>query len=291
MDGVGKAENKISHQLAVTVIYGAGNKEAGVRVQQEPGMRLHKHRRGRGLQSLIQTRHHANPQAHLLKPQPPRESEFGSFLHPHQLHPKPCFNVGANFQADPSRCSPAWIPKAARKPQRRAANCGCQRVTLLLHGYGYIPAESSTLPQSPIPLYPPLLPPLPSSTTPRAQLIPFPSFPHTPNTRKAAAAARGEPIFLGLGPCSHEAFCFPKRLPRSLNFDPPAVLAPQMFMKLEQAGSNAQLGWPPARLPAAPLGTATGREALTCKETCQGSPPRYLHSTSDLPAQPTSCSP
>lgn len=64
MDGVGKAENKISHQLAVTVIYGTGNEEAGVRVRQEPGMRLHKHRRGRGLQSLIQTRHHAPTQTH-----------------------------------------------------------------------------------------------------------------------------------------------------------------------------------------------------------------------------------
>lgn len=36
-------------------------------------------------------------------------------------------------------------------------------------------------------------------------------------------------------------------------------------MKLEQAGSNAQLGWPPARLPAALLGTATGRAAPTTR--------------------------
>lgn len=35
MDGGGKGENKISHELAVTVIYSAGNEAAGARVQQE----------------------------------------------------------------------------------------------------------------------------------------------------------------------------------------------------------------------------------------------------------------
>ena len=136
MDGGGKGENKISHELAVTVIYGTGNEEAGMRVQQEqmrePGTGLHKCHGGRGLRSLIQTRRlswpcplpptHANPQARFLRPQPPQESKFRSFLHPHQLHLKSCFNVAAHFWAHPSHCSRAQIPKVAWKPELGAAS-------------------------------------------------------------------------------------------------------------------------------------------------------------------------
>lgn len=55
MDGGGKGENKVSHELAVAVIYGAGIEEVGARVQQEQTrelvMGLHKHRSGKALQS------------------------------------------------------------------------------------------------------------------------------------------------------------------------------------------------------------------------------------------------
>lgn len=220
MHGGGKGENKISHELAVTVIYSAGNEEAGARVQQEqmqePGMGLHERSGWRGLWSLIQTRclswpcplppTHTNPQAHFLKPQPPWESKFRSFSHPHQLHLKSCFNVSAHFGSDPSHCSRAWIPKGAQKPELGAANLRCQTVPLLLHSYGYLAAKSSTLPQSPIPLYPP-----PQLHHPRSLAHPVSSFPTHPEHQESLCPSkgRGKPIFFGLGSCSHEAFVFP----------------------------------------------------------------------------------
>lgn len=56
-----------------------------------------------------------------------------------------------------------------------------------------------------------------------------------------------------------------------------------MFMKLKQAGRNAQISWPQARVSASVLRTAMGRATPAYKDTFQG--PHYLHSIMDLPAQ------
>lgn len=146
------------------MIHGAGNEEAEGGVQQEqtqkPEMGLHKCCSKRRLWFLIQT--HCPSWAFSTA------SLFGSLLHPHQLHLK---------SVSMSLCISGQILPTAPKSSMEQRAWSCQRIPLLLHGYGYLAAKSSTLLQSPLPLYPPPLPH--SSTTPIARLIPFPAFPHT----------------------------------------------------------------------------------------------------------------
>lgn len=163
-------------------------------------------------------RTHTNPQADFLKPQPPQESKFRSFLNPHQLYPKPCFNVAANFRADPSRCSRAWIPKRGTKP--RAQSC---KLRVSKGPSAWLWLYSGRIQRPPSVPHPTLSSSSPPQLHhPHSTAHPFSIFPTHPEHQESRCPSEGRANLSWTQTPLPRSICFPKRLPRSLNFDPPA---------------------------------------------------------------------